>query len=178
MYFITGNKNKFQELAAILTGIEQLDIDLPEIQELDSQKIIEAKVASAFTHHNGPFLVEDQSLCFTALGSFPGPLIKWLLQSASLEDIAKIPHALNNTKATASTLLGYAESPHSIHFFDGSVSGSIVSPRGENGFGWDKLFQPDGHTKTFGEMSLEEKNPLSMRGIAALKLKEFLATQR
>lgn len=49
----------------------------------------------------------------------------------------------------------------------GKVSGKIADEsRGENGFGWDKIFIPDGSDKTYGEMSLEEKNVFSMRKIA------------
>ena len=43
-YFITGNKNKFQEAKLIIPQLEQLDIDLPEIQEIDPQKVIEGSV--------------------------------------------------------------------------------------------------------------------------------------
>jgi len=44
IYFITGNKNKFQEVQAILSEVQQLDIDLPEIQEIDAHEIIKAKL--------------------------------------------------------------------------------------------------------------------------------------
>ncbi len=64
IYFITGNKNKFQEARALLPRIEQLDIDLPEIQEIDAEKIIEAKLIAAFEHKKGAFIVEDTSLYF------------------------------------------------------------------------------------------------------------------
>ncbi|MEK6845444.1 MAG: non-canonical purine NTP pyrophosphatase [Nanoarchaeota archaeon] len=50
----------------------------------------------------------------------------------------------------------------------------MVAPRGKTNFGWDPLFQPHGHTKTFAEMSAEEKNKFSMRRKALEKLKEFL----
>jgi XTP/dITP diphosphohydrolase len=53
---------------------------------------------------------------------------------------------------------------------EGSVEGSILeAPRGTDGFGYDPLFVPDGHTKTYAEMSLEEKNTLSHRARAFLK---------
>jgi len=50
----------------------------------------------------------------------------------------------------------------------------IVEPKGENGFGWDKIFQPEGFEKTFAEMSMEEKNEISMRKKAFQKLKRYL----
>ena len=61
-----------------------------------------------------------------------------------------------------------------MHYFDAEMSGTIVRPRGENGFGWDPIFQPLGSLKTLGEMSFEEKNVISMRITALKKLKDFL----
>jgi inosine/xanthosine triphosphate pyrophosphatase family protein len=53
LYFITGNKNKFKEFQDILgeENVEQLDIDLPEIQEVDPHKIITYKLQEALKHH-------------------------------------------------------------------------------------------------------------------------------
>ena len=58
------------------------------------------------------------------------------------------------------------------------MAGQIVSPRGDSRFGWDPVFQPDGHNQTFAEMDGEKRQSLKMRRVAALKLKEFLETQR
>lgn len=61
------------------------------------------------------------------------------------------------------------------HLFEGTVEGRIVeAPRGAEGFGYDPLFQPDGHDKTFAEMDAAEKNALSHRGRAARKLAAYL----
>ena len=59
LYFITGNKGKLAEVQSILGPIEALDIDLPEIQELDAHKIIRAKIEEAQKHQKGEFIVED-----------------------------------------------------------------------------------------------------------------------
>lgn len=80
IYFITGNKNKFNEVKKILPEVEQLDIDLTEIQETDAEAVVKAKVQEAFTKHQGPFLIEDTSLYLDALGGLPGPLIKWFMK--------------------------------------------------------------------------------------------------
>jgi Xanthosine triphosphate pyrophosphatase len=61
------------------------------------------------------------------------------------------------------------------HLFVGEVRGTInFKPQGENGFGYDPIFIPEGHSRTFAEMSIEEKNSISHRGRAMNKLKEFL----
>ena len=174
LYFITGSKGKFAEVQLIIPNLKQLNIDLPEIQELDPKKIIEAKLQSAFEHRSGEFIVEDTSLYLDCLNGLPGPLIKWFIKSIKNEGIAEIVDKFGNKKAMARTFIGYAKTRKDIHFFEGGVAGEIVYPRGNNGFGWNPIFQPNGESRTFGEMSLEEKQKYSMRKIAAEKLKIFL----
>ena len=61
--------------------------------------------------------------------------------------------------------------------FEGKVEGKILeNPRGSNGFGYDPLFVPDGYSKTYAELSIEEKNKLSHRAEAMKKAVEFLKT--
>ena len=175
LYFITGNQHKFSEIHSILDGqVEQLNIDLPEIQDFDAHNIIRAKLQEAFKHHSGQFIVEDTSLYLEGLNGLPGPLIKWFMQQLGRQGMSDLANRLNNQKAVAKTLIGYAQSPDQIHFFEGSISGIIVAPRGNSQFGWDPIFQPDGHTQTFAEMGHEMKSSLSMRKIATQKLKSHL----
>ena len=174
LYFITGNKGKLTEVQSILGGVEALDIDLPEIQDLDAHKIIEAKLEEAMKHNEGEFIVEDTSLYFDALDGLPGPLIKWFLKTVGNDGLYKIAKTFGNPKAEAKTIVGYSDSKNNIHFFEGNIKGAVVSPKGE-GFGWDPVFQPEGYSKTFGELNSEEKNLISMRKIALEKLKKHLS---
>jgi len=174
LYFITGNKNKFDEVAAILPEVEQLDIDLPEIQEIDPHEIIKAKLTEAFQHTSGEFIVEDTSLYLDCMNGLPGPLIKWFLKTVGNKGLADIAEKFGNSKAQAKTMIGYATDRDDIHFFEGVVEGKIVQPQAVSGFGWDPIFLPDGHTKTFAEMDKPEKNEISMRRMALNKLSEFL----
>lgn len=174
LYFITGNKNKFSEAKAIIPDIEQLEIDLPEIQDLDAHKIISAKLHEAFHHHKGQFIVEDTSLYLSCLNGLPGPLVKWFLETIGAKGLYDITHRFGNNKAEAKTIIGYAKSSEEVHFFEGVLAGQIVKPRGDKDFGWGPIFQPDGHDKTFGEMERQEKYTVSMRGMAFKKLKDQL----
>ncbi|VVB79154.1 Non-canonical purine NTP pyrophosphatase [uncultured archaeon] len=176
IYFITGNKNKFAEVKHMLPEIEQLELDLEEIQEFDAHKVIQAKIQEAFKHHKSgdAFIIEDTSLYLDGLNGLPGPLIKWFMQRLKVEGIFDIVEKIGNFGAEAKTIIGYAESPEKIHFFEGSVKGKIVPPSGPTNFGWDPIFKPIGSEKTFQQMAKEEKNVMSMRRIAVEKLKEFL----
>lgn len=173
--FITGNENKLKEVRAIVgEDIGHVDIDLPEIQEIDPYKVIQAKLAEALKHTQGDFFIEDTSLYLDGLNGLPGPLIKWFLQSLGTEGLADLAERTGNIRATAKTVIGYVSRDGAMHFFEGSISGTIVRPRVASSFGWDPIFLPDGHDKTFAEMTREEKNRISMRSIALSKLKEFL----
>src|SRR5438552_1780554 len=99
------SQSKFEDLRALLPKIERSDIDLPEIQEVDSQKIIEVKLKRAFIHHKGEFIVEDTSLCFDALNGLPGPFIKWFLKTIGTEGLYKIAQSFENMNATARTII-------------------------------------------------------------------------
>lgn len=61
------------------------------------------------------------------------------------------------------------------NFFEGIIRGKITHERhGEKGFGYDPIFVPEGYDRTFAEMTMEEKNPISHRGLAVAKMIEFL----
>jgi non-canonical purine NTP pyrophosphatase (RdgB/HAM1 family) len=188
VYFITGNKNKFLEIKAMLPEVEQLELDLDEIQETDARKIIEHKMKEALKKHQGPFIIEDTSLYIKSLNELPGPLIKWFMQKLGAEGIWRVSDANKISKkelleagkefqensAEARTIIGYAKNEKDIHFFEGSIKGEIVKPTGETSFGWDPIFKPKGYDKTFQEMTKDEKNKISMRRIACEKLKAYL----
>lgn len=174
LYFITGNKNKFEEAKSVLPELEQMDIDLPEIQEIDAKLIIKHKLEEALKHHKGFFIVEDTSLYMDCLHGLPGPLIKWFMKTIGNDGLANLAQKLSNSKAQAKTIIGYATDDDNVHFFEGSISGEIVSPQGDTNFGWDPIFKPDGYDVTFAEMPKEEKNKISMRRQALDTLKQFI----
>ena len=172
LFFITGNKGKYDEVKSILGNVEQLEMDLPEIQSIDAHDIIKAKLLEAKKHGKGEYIVEDTSLYMDCLNGLPGPLIKWFLKTIGNEGLYKIADKMGDYGAEARTIVGYS-SGEEIRFFEGSVKGEITEPKG-TGFGWDPIFKPDGFEKTFGEMTKEEKNGISMRRKALNKLKEFI----
>lgn len=174
--FVTGNASKFQEITAVIPGIVQLNLDLDEIQGLDPKIIIEHKLSQAATQHDGDIIVEDTSLEFNCLGRLPGPLIKWFEQSLSNTELADLVSRFPDHTAIASCTIGYRPQGGSPVFFTGSVTGTIVPPRGiVSPFGWNNIFQPLGSALTYAEMTIAAKNTTSMRGQAATQLQQFLS---
>ena len=80
----------------------------------------------------------------------PGPLIKFFEKSIGLDGVYKLGEVFGN-KAVAKCVIGYFND-NDIKFFEGMIDGIIVSPRGENGFGWDPIFQPSGQNKTLAQI--------------------------
>lgn len=172
--FITGNPGKLREAKSIIPQIVGKELDLPEIQETDARKVIEAKLLEARKYHRGEYVIEDTSLYLDCINGLPGPLIKWFLEKIEDRGLYEIARRFGDYGAQAKTIVGYINDKGQIKYFEGSVAGKIVKPRGEGGFGWDKIFLPDGHQKTFGQMPLEEKNKISMRKKAFKKLAKYL----
>lgn len=178
LYFVTGNAGKFKMVQTLLPDVQQLDIELPEIQSLDAEEVLKRKLEAALQYAPGEYIVEDTSVYFGALNwELPGPFIKWFFKALDYAGMANLAAKLGNAEARAVARFGYARSATEVHYFDAEMIGTIVSPRGENGFGWDPIFQPTGSTKTLGEMTFEEKNAVSMRITALKKLKDFLESK-
>jgi non-canonical purine NTP pyrophosphatase (RdgB/HAM1 family) len=174
MYFVTGSKQKFQEARHIMPCLVQLDIDLLEIQEIDAHKIIAAKLYEARTHHDGALVVEDTSLHFVCLNGLPGPLIKWFMKSIGTDGLYEIVQKYNNDRAYVRTTIGCMMHDGKMQFCESELWGRIVSPRGNNGFGWDAIFMPDKCDKTLAEMDVKEKNEISARGTVFEELKKYV----
>ncbi len=174
--FITGNNDKVNEFRGILpeVEIEQLSIDIPEIQSMDPKEIILGKLDFASKHYEGAFVVEDVSLGLQALNGFPGPLIKWLEKSVSLEDFARLANSLGNNRAEHKITYGLSVPGQPVKFFEGITWGQIVAPRGTGDFGWGPTFIPDGSEQTYGEMGPQGKYQYSPRKKALELLKQHL----
>lgn len=174
IFFVTGNPDKFREAKALLPNLERIEIDLPEEQTLDPQLVISKKLEVAQHHHGGPLIVEDTSLYLDGLNGFPGPLIKWMLQAVGNQGIYDLCQKIQDRRAVARTVIGYDDGSNNLQFFEGEIHGQIVAPYGNEGFGWDDIFQPEGLNETFAEMGEEFKPEFSMRTQAFQKLSEYL----
>ena len=171
---ITGNKNKAEYFRKLLgIDIEYVDIDLDEIQSLDLREVIRHKVIQAYNIVNKPVIVEDVSLEFEEFGKLPGTFIKFFLQELSIQNICNLLND-KSRKAIARCIVGYYDGKN-IKMFEGELPGKIPeSPTGEMGFGWDKIFIPDGYNITRAEMNEEDDKKTYLKLKRLDLLKEFL----
>ena len=172
--FITGNRHKVAEAEAILgMKLDQRILEVPEIQDLDHEVVVKEKLRYAYNHLHHPLMVEDTGAYFHALNGLPGEFIKWFIKSLTSEGCYRLVQHCDNKGAVVKCTVGYTEDGQTLKTFTGTVSGILVAPRGESGFGFDPIFQPDGQDQTFAEMG-ERKHEISHRALAFKKLKEYL----
>jgi XTP/dITP diphosphohydrolase len=161
---VTGNASKHREAEAILgRPLARAALELPEIQAATSREVALAKAAAAFAALGAPVIVEDAGFEITALGGFPGPFIKYWEQLGGLVSICRAVDGFADRGAVATCVLGVCDDT-GARVVEGRIAGTISrEPRGSNGFGWDAIFIPEGHERTFGEMSAAEKSAISHR---------------
>ena len=124
-------------------------------------------------------LADDSGLCVDALNGAPGVYsARFAAEDCdsrrNIEKVLILMGDCMNRKARFVTVFALILN-NKIHFFEGEVQGTILKEcRGDDGFGYDPIFLPEGSTLTFAEMSHEAKNSISHRGKATAKLVEFL----
>ena len=172
--YITGNPNKAEYLAKLLDfPILHQKIDLDEIQALDLKKIVKHKVRQAYDLIKKPVVVEDTTLEFRGLGGLPGPFIRYFLEQMSEEDICSLLNG-KDRNATARCVFGYFDGEKEV-YFEGSIDGTIPEkPRGDKGYGFDRIFIPEGYNVTRAEQNEEDHKAVYLKIKPILQLKEFL----
>ncbi|MEM8934501.1 MAG: non-canonical purine NTP pyrophosphatase, partial [Acidobacteriota bacterium] len=164
---VTSNENKALEVERIL-GIRPpiAALDLPEIQEMDIRAIVEEKARDAYRHLGRPVVVEEVGFYLDALGGFPGPLVKWMLQTVGAAGIARTALALDEPNAVARCLLAHYDGDR-LTVASGEAPGILIAEaRGGQGFGWDPYFVAEGGDRTYAELDGAEKDRIGHRGRA------------
>ncbi len=174
--FVTSSPHKHREAEAILgVALARVALDLPEPQGLDVVAVAREKARAAYRILARPVLVEDTALELAALGGFPGPLVRWLLEAAGPAAIARLLDGFDDRAARARCAAVAWDGTREC-LGVGVVDGEIASaPRGRGGFGWDVVFAPAwGGGRTYAELPPAEKNARSHRALALAALKNQL----
>ena len=185
LIFATHNNNKVKEVAQILPSYLSMksltDIGFfDEIEEtgktFEENALLKAKIIFEKTGKN--IFADDSGLVIDALNGAPGVYSARYAGTGKDEDnIAKALKELDgktNRKAYFISIFCLILNGKE-YFFEGRIDGTISTEiLGENGFGYDPIFIPDGFSKSFAQMSAEEKNAISHRAKAVEKLNNFL----
>ena len=184
IYFITGNKNKFNEIKNLFlkedlsyklkqSTVKTIEIQTTNIKEVALFKLnsIRGKMTNSYFIEDAGFFVENP------LNGFPGVYSKYVLNTIGNKGILDLIGDNNETKAHFNAVIALYFQPMNENFiFEGVVEGKVAKKiRGRGGFGFDPIFIPeDFPNRTFAELTIEEKNKVSHRGKAWKKLVQFL----
>jgi len=197
----THNAGKIREICAMLApfGIavkSAAELSLPEPEEtgttFSENAILKAHAAAEASGLVA--LADDSGLAVEALDGAPGiysarwagPSKDFSVAMREVEEKLQAAAATMPEKRRAHfvAVLAVAAPDGEVETFEGRVAGTIVwPPRGTNGFGYDPIFQPDGHSRTFGEMSAEEKHGIAGEALShrarafALFARRFLGSR-
>lgn len=187
LIFATANKHKLSEAQAILGNGFSLVVpselgltgDIPETAEtLKENAIMKAKFL--WDKFGRPCFADDTGLEVDFLNGRPGVYSARYagIEADPVKNMQKLLKELdgaNCRKARFVTVVALILNETRIILFEGVLEGSILeASSGYGGFGYDPLFMPEGYSKTLAELSAEEKNRISHRGIAMRKLSDFL----
>ncbi|OUJ18634.1 Inosine/xanthosine triphosphate pyrophosphatase all-alpha NTP-PPase family [Methanonatronarchaeum thermophilum] len=176
--FVTSNQHKIMEAKDILSPIkiEGRDIGYPEIQDTIENVAIEG-AKYAYKKIKKPLIVEDSGLYINTYNGFPGPYSAYTHETIGNKGILKLMKNKTNRKCYFKSIVVYIDQ-HTTKKHTGKIKGQISKKqKGPHGFGYDPIFIPNNHKKTFGEIEMKEKNKLSHRRQALKKLKKWLKTK-
>ena len=184
MILATNNKGKLKEIKEILTdykiySLKEKNIDIDVVEDADSfYGNAYKKAKEIFRLTNEPVIADDSGLCISKLNDFPGVMTHRFLGDNKTDEERNIAliekaNALSDRSAKVVCILVYYNVNNTL-VGEGILEGKISKePRGENGFGFDPIFElPNG--KTLAELTEAEKNKLSARYLAAVDLKKKL----
>jgi len=189
LIFSTNNQHKYQEINAILGKKYEIftlkdvgiDVDIPETgTTLEENALIKARYV--WEAKDIDCFADDTGLEVEALDNAPGVYSARYAgeghdAKANMKKLLENMQGKSNRTARFRTVIA-AIIDGKEYYFEGEIKGQIIdSPRGEAGFGYDPVFQPDGYELTFAELGDDIKNKISHRAIAVEKLKDFLLNQ-
>ena len=186
LVFASNNKNKIAEIQQQvgsqfqIVSLEDIGcfVDIPETAEtIEGNAILKANYV---TENFGlPCFADDTGLEIESLNNEPGVYsARYAGEQKNAEDnmnlVLEKLATQTNRKAQFKTIITLNINGEQ-HLFEGVVKGQITTEKsGNQGFGYDPVFQPEGFSSTFAQMNIEQKSVISHRGIAVQKLIDFL----
>lgn len=177
------NPGKVREIGELLEPygvavVSAADLDLPEPDETGETFAANArlKAEAAAQAGNLPALADDSGFAVAALGGAPGIYsARWAGPDKDFgKAMATVEEMLRGSEDRSARFvcaLALSWPDGDTEVFEGTVAGSVTwPPRGDKGFGYDPVFVPDGHERTFAEMEPAEKHAMSHRADAFDKL--------
>ena len=186
LVFATNNKHKLEEIRSIACGkcqimsLSEIDChdDIPETADtLEGNALLKARWVKE--RYGYDCFADDTGLEVEALDNRPGVYSaryagEDCISENNIDKLLGELAGVANRRARFRTVIALVTGEEE-HLFDGVIYGNISTERhGEGGFGYDKVFRPEGSERTFAEMAAEEKNAVSHRARATKQLIDYL----
>lgn len=189
LVFATNNAHKLEEIREMLgkkyeiISLKELGChdNIPETQDTLEGNALQ-KARYIHKKYGVNCFADDTGLEIKALNNAPGVYSARYAGDAhdsetNMEKVLRQMKGISQREARFRTVITLILN-NRIHSFEGIIEGEILSSKqGESGFGYDPIFRPKGHSLSFAEMSLADKNKISHRGQAIQKLVKFLQEQ-
>jgi len=186
LVFATNNRHKLEEIKVILkdrivlSGLNDIGFsgEIPEEHETLEGNAAQ-KAFFVYDKYGWDCFADDTGLEIEALNGEPGVFsARYAGENCTFEDnmslVLSKMERISNRKARFRTVIAFVEKGN-IRYFEGTVDGIITTEKhGQNGFGYDPVFVPDGYNRTFAQMSLAEKNAISHRAKAVEAFTRYL----
>ena len=188
--FASHNENKVREMNEIMpegfsiVGLNELGIkdDIAETGNTFEENS-EIKASYVYNRHKMPVLADDSGLLVASLNGEPG-VISARYAGPERDDQKNMDLLLKKLGDSADraaefqTVISFIDESGTLSQFKGSIEGTILKEkRGNGGFGYDPIFQPNGYKQTFAELSSDIKNRISHRAKAVQSFLEYLHQQ-
>ncbi|MBY8998928.1 MAG: XTP/dITP diphosphatase [Candidatus Thorarchaeota archaeon] len=167
LVLVTQNQHKLKELTPLFkkydVEFDTTSLEKHEIRSESIEEIAREAVKVAFETLQKPVVVDDTGFFVDSLNGFPGSYASIVLNFIGFEGILRLMSHNENRASEFMTAVGYYDGQH-LESFVGTMSGVVAhEPAGEDGFGYDPIFVPEGYTKTYAELTLDEKVGISHR---------------
>lgn len=178
IYFNTTNDGKYREVASLLHAhgikIDRERLPVPEIQADTAEEVVRYSLDVLRGLTAKDVLVDDSGFYVEQLGGFPGVYSAYVFRTIGIRGILRLMEDQTDRRARFETVMGLHVG-NDVHVFKGECRGTVAArPQGQQGFGYDPIFVPQGETRTFAEMTIAEKNAISHRGRAVDQVAHFL----
>jgi XTP/dITP diphosphohydrolase len=175
---VTSNQGKLREFRSALgpLGLEvkHSTEDCDEIQADSLQEVVLSCLQQLKNKGLKDFVIDDSGLFVHGLKGFPGVYSSYALRTIGLDGVLRLLDGLEDRSAHFECCIGASIDGREFTV-TGRCDGTLgLRPSGTDGFGFDPLFVPTGHSQTFAEISIEEKNRISHRGKAVQAFSEEL----
>lgn len=177
--FVTTNLGKFREISAQMAEhgyhLEHIGTPYPEIQAESLEETIIPGLQWLLERYERPVMIDDSGLFIDCLKGFPGVYSSYVFRTIGCEGILTLMKGASDRRARFECCIGFI-APGKEPFIAKGVSHGMISHEkaGTGGFGYDPIFILEGHSRTFAQIEISEKNKVSHRGRAMARFIEEL----